>query len=68
MALDRIIFTARLDHPERGPATLQVTLPVAMCRDHKPGGEPDEDTPEPPHVWSENLWHRDYAVCLAVQP
>lgn len=65
--MDRVKFTATVQHPEHGTSTLEVSLPVMTCWDHKPNGEPDEDTPEPPHVWSENTWHRDYAVCLAVK-
>lgn len=63
---DRIMFTAMMTHPERGEATLQISVPVKVCWEHEdPDVEPDEDTPTPPHVYSTSGWHTDWAVCPA---
>jgi hypothetical protein len=65
--MHHIQFTATVEHPERGEATLLISVPVKACWEHRPGGEPDEDTPAPPHVYSNSGYHTDYAVCLAVE-
>lgn len=63
----RFTFTAEVEHPDHGKATLTISVPCEPCWEHRLGGEPDEDTPTPPHVYSTSGYHTDYAVCLATQ-
>ena len=66
--MDRVMFTATVQHPERGKVDLMISVPVATCWEHKPSGFTDEDTPTPPHVYSTSGYHTDYHVCLAAAP